>query len=131
MDELSNVLQDITGSSGKNSFDTNEFYPGGIFVVAFDDNNEPIGCGSIRKIEDNDAEVKRMYAKHIGLGIGSEVINYLEKKAKSMGYLKLILETRLINQKAVSFYKKQGYSVIDNYGKYQNNSEAICFEKIL
>lgn len=26
-------------------------------------------------------------------------------------------------------YKKRGYYQIQNYGKYENNSKAICFEK--
>jgi ribosomal protein S18 acetylase RimI-like enzyme len=48
-----------------------------------------------------------------------------------MGYSKLWLETRIINERAVEFYKKRGYHQISNYGKYVENEKAICFEKIL
>ncbi|WP_312099439.1 hypothetical protein [Niallia sp.] len=39
------------------------------------------------------------------------------------------METRIINQNAVAFYQKNGYSKIANYRKYEHMPEAICFEK--
>jgi hypothetical protein len=130
MEELSKSLEAITGDNGKNSFDPNDVcVPRSLFVIAYDENERAIGCGGIRPIDENIAEVKRMFAKVKTLGIGTEILLYLEIQAKKLGYSVLRLETRLINEKAVSFYKKRGYTVIPNYGKYVNNTKAICFEK--
>lgn len=132
IDELSKTLQSITGSSGKNSFNSEDVcVPRSLFVVAYNENDEPVGCGGIRPINQNVAEVKRMFAKEKTKGIGTEILLYLEIHAKKLGYSTLCLETRLINEQAVSFYRKRGYYKILNYGKYINNPKAICFEKKL
>lgn len=132
MEELSKTLETITGNNGKQSFNPEDVCVSrSLFVVAYDDKGEPIGCGGIRPIDESVAEVKRMYAKIKTKGVGTKILSYLEIEAKNLGYSTLRLETRLINEKAVSFYKKRGYSKINNYGKYIDNPEAICFEKML
>jgi N-acetylglutamate synthase-like GNAT family acetyltransferase len=130
MEELSEVLESITGNSGKSSFDLKDVcVPNSAFVIAYDEDEQAIGCGAIRPIDKNIVEVKRMYAKSKANGVGTKILCYLEEKAKEMGYSTLWVETRVINKTAVSFYKNRGYYPIKNYGKYVNRSEAICFEK--
>ena len=75
------------------------------------------------------AEIKRVYARTKKAGIGKKIVNSLEKIAKDFGYCSIYLETRLINQNAVMFYKELGYTIIPNYGKYVNRPEAACFGK--
>jgi ribosomal protein S18 acetylase RimI-like enzyme len=48
-----------------------------------------------------------------------------------MGYKILRLATRIVNTKAVSFYERNGYRKIPNYGKYARRANSICFEKNL
>lgn len=130
LEELSIKLSDITGNSGKTSFDINDVkVPRSLFVVARNKNNVAVGCGAIRLISNEIAEIKRMYSKE--KGCGSAILEYLELKAKELNYKELWLETRRINEYAVNFYLKRGYSEIPNYGKYKNRPEAICFAKIL
>lgn len=132
MEELSQTLEAITGASGKNSFNSEDVcVPRSLFVIAYDEKDEPVGCGAIRPIDENIAEVKRMFAKVKTKGVGTQILSYLEIQAKKLGYSSLWLETRVINEDAVVFYKKKGYSEIHNYGKYVGNPEAICFEKKL
>lgn len=130
MEELSKSLEFITGDSGKNSFNSNDVsVPRSLFVIAYNEEGEAIGCGAIRPINEEVAEVKRMFAKTKAIGVGSEILKYLENGAKKLGYSALWLETRLINERAVAFYEKNGYHRISNYGKYVNKPEAVCFEK--
>jgi N-acetylglutamate synthase-like GNAT family acetyltransferase len=132
MDELSGILKAITGSSGRASFDSNDVcVDGSIFVIARSHEGKAIGCGSLRPMNEKTAEIKRMYVRKKSSGIGSKILAYLENSAEEMGYDKLRLETRIVNSKAVSFYRKEGYYKIDNYGKYVNNEKSICFEKFL
>ncbi|MGN0145478.1 MAG: GNAT family N-acetyltransferase [Clostridium sp.] len=132
MEELSKSLELITGDSGKNSFNPNDVcIPRSLFVVAYNEADEAIGCGAIRPINENIAEVKRMFAKTKSIGVGSEILQYLENESQKLGYSVLWLETRLINKRAVSFYEKNGYHRISNYGKYADRPEAVCFEKNL
>ncbi|GFP75351.1 GNAT family N-acetyltransferase [Clostridium fungisolvens] len=132
MDELSKTLESITGDSGKNSFDPKDVcVPRSLFLIAYGEGEEPLGCGAIRPIDANIAEVKRMFAKAKTKGVGTKILLTLESEALKLGYSTLWLETRVINRAAVSFYKKRGYIQIPNYGKYINNPNAICFEKKL
>jgi GNAT superfamily N-acetyltransferase len=130
-EELSANLLLRFGSSGKNSFtewqsDNAKF----VFVIA-ELNNQIIGCGAFRPIDENTAEIKRMYSKLPQKKIGTTILTFLEQKAKNIGFTNLILETRVKNHEAVQFYTKHDYQVIPNYGKYTNRPEAICFGKSL
>lgn len=130
LDELSTTLADITGDSGRSSFDAQDVRgPGALFVLARNAAGEAVGCGAFRPMEDGVAEVKRMYARVAGVGIA--VLTHLETAARHLGYSQLRLETRLINQRAVRFYEKHGYYRIPNFGKYVGKPEAVCFEKKL
>lgn len=132
MDELSQTLKAITGDSGKSSFNSNDVcVPRATFIIVYDENGDAVGCGAIRPINDNIAEMKRVYSKVKGMGIGTKILGYLEEKAKTLGYSSIWLETRLINERAVNFYDGSGYHRINNYGKYANNAAAVCFEKKL
>ncbi|URZ17782.1 hypothetical protein CLFE_038370 [Clostridium felsineum DSM 794] len=130
LEELSKCLKDITGSSGKSSFNSLDvLVPRSLFIVAYDENENAVGCGAFRPINKEIAEVKRVYAKIKAKGIGKKILIYLENEAHKRGYSALVLETRKVNLRAVNFYKAMGYVATANYGKYVGNTEAICFRK--
>lgn len=132
INELSDELCRMTGSNGRGSFDNSDMdNPRALFVIAREDNGMAVGCGAFREVTGDVAELKRMYTRRKSYGIGSMVLDYLENRAKEFGYSRIVLETRKCNTKAVSFYMKNGYQVINNYGKYMDRPEAICFEKLL
>lgn len=132
MDELSATLAAITGDSGRSSFDPDDVrVPKALFVVARNEEKQTVGCGAFRPLQDEIAEVKRMYSRPGSVGVGSAILAYLEAEAAGMGYKAFWLETRLVNERAVRFYERRGYSRIPNYGKYIGNPKAVCFEKRL
>lgn len=132
MDELSDTLEAITGSSGRLSFSPDDLSgPGSLLAVARDGDGTAIGCGAIRPLDTGVAEIKRMYVREKSRGIGSAILTYLEAQAADMGYHTIRLETRRINRDAVAFYLARGYSTIANYGRYMGRPEAVCFEKKL
>lgn len=132
LDELSNQLSLITGSSGKASFDVNDVRGDrALFVVARDDEGRPVGCGALRPLEHDVAELKRMYSRRTVPGIGTAVLAHLEAQAQQLGYAAVRLETRAVNTRAVTFYERLGYARIANFGKYVGRPEAVCFEKWL
>ncbi|MEO8532261.1 MAG: GNAT family N-acetyltransferase [Flavobacterium sp.] len=131
IEELSENLYLRFGSDGKNSFtDWEQNNPRYVFAIAELD-DKIVGCGAIRPISKKAGEVKRMYSKYPGKGVGKNILSFLENKAKERGYKELVLETRIKNEEAVAFYLKSGYTVISNYGKYKDRPEAICFGKLL
>jgi len=131
LDELSDELAGITGSSGREQFDYADIdNPRALFVVARAGQID-LACGALRERSNDTAEIKRLYAREKSRGIGGSILHYLEEAAVEYGYSRIVLETRICNTRAVAFYLKNGYKIIENYGKYIGVQEAVCFEKIL
>ena len=132
LSELSRALSQITGCSGERSFDPDQMDdPRACFAIARDDSGAAVGCGGFRPVENTTAEMKRVYSKVNGKGIGKRILAFLEGRAAEFDFDRIIVETRVVNENAVHFYLQNGYQVIPNYGKYVGHEEAICFEKLL
>jgi GNAT superfamily N-acetyltransferase len=130
--QLSATLQGITGSSGTASFDVrNVTVEGACFVIARSGTGAAVGCGAIRPLDPGVAEIKRMFAMPGSQGAGKAILCFLEAFAGEAGYQQIWLETRKVNQRAVSFYERNGYRIIANYGRYIGRPEAVCFAKTL
>ena len=93
----------------------------------------PVGCGAIKKYSDNVVEIKRMYVmpESRNNGYASRVLSELEIWAKELNYKKCILETGKRQVEAVSFYTKNEYSIIPNFGPYIGVDNSLCFKKEL
>jgi len=129
--QLDAALAAICGDSGAKSFDANDVRgPRSVFLLARDAAGHAVGCGALRPIDDDIAEVKRMYARP-GSGAGVRLLGELERQALRFGYRAIWLETRKVNGRAVAFYERHGYRVIPNYGKYVGREDAVCLGKIL
>jgi putative acetyltransferase len=100
-------------------------------VVVVYENENPVGCGAIKKYEKQITEVKRMYVQpnKRGKGIATLVLKELEAWAKELGYHKCILETGTKQPQAIALYKKNNFIVTDNYGQYTGVANSVCFEK--
>jgi len=132
LNQLSDTLAGITGDSGRSSFDPSDVEGAGAsFVLAYDVQGNALGCGAYRPLQKGVAELKRMFAIPASKGVGSAVLNDLERRAEADGYRELWLETRLVNSRAVQFYERNGYRRIPNFGKYVGRPEAVCFAKTL
>ena len=97
------------------------------------DHKIPVGCGAIKAFEDRKMEVKRMYVlpSYRGKGHASRILTELEDWAKELGASHCVLETGKRQPEAISLYKKNGYTKIENYGQYKGISNSICFEKAI
>ncbi len=94
-------------------------------------NDEPVGCGCFKKFEDASVEVKRMFVKDEarGNGIGAAILIELEKWAAELGNKTMVLEMGNKQPEAARLYKKQGYTIIPNYGQYTGIETSICMKK--
>ena len=101
-------------------------------VIAYKD-KQAIGCGALKKFDDETAEIKRMYVKinHRGYGIAQAILNSLELWASEKDFKKCILETGDRQIEAIKFYNKSGYIRIANYGQYRQMDNSNCFEKLV
>ena len=102
-------------------------------VILAYSNDIAIGCGAFKSFNNESVEIKRMFTlpESRGQQTATQVLVALEIWAKELGYKSCILETGKRQVEAVSFYKKNNYEVISNFGPYIGVSNSICFKKEL
>ena len=101
-------------------------------LVVYED-NKVIGGGAIRRYDDENVELKRIFVHtgYQGQGIGSRLVSLLMEWAMELGYKRMILETGELLAESCAMYKKLGFKVIPNYGPYLDMPESLCMAKDL
>ena len=133
-DELSAVLQQLSGDSGRASFDAEAPDPRAGFYVAKNGAGQLLGCAALRPLGQSGsttAELKRMFARPGSAGVGAALLAHAEAEAVRLGYRAVALSTRVINTRAVAFYGKHGYAPVAPWGKYVGAAQSICLGKLL
>ena len=90
--------------------------PDGAFVIMTSDESV-IGCGGVQRIDDDTAEIKRMWV-HVdwrALGLGRRLLAYLEGQAAELGRSRVILDTNERLREAIAMYEHSGYRPIERY----------------
>jgi putative acetyltransferase len=102
-------------------------------VVLAYNNGEAVGCGAIKKFDEETVEIKRMFVMPAGRGkkMASTILSELETWARELGFKKCILETGATFKDALGLYTKAGYEVSPNYGQYIGVKSSVCFYKSL
>lgn len=93
--------------------------PDGRLYLAYCD-NELAGCIGLRKIDEKNCEMKRLYVRpqFRGKHIGDILIKKIIDDAKEIGYSHMLLDTLPFLKSAIHLYKKWGFYEIESY----NNS---------
>ena len=102
-------------------------------VIPLQDGNTPVGCASIKEYNTTCAELKRVFLlpSYRGKGWGKFLLQKIEALAKANGYTCMLLESGELLTSAMHLYRSNGYLEIENYGPYQNDTEAVCMKKTL
>ena len=100
-------------------------------VIVCYTNDVAIGCGAFKEYDKQQVEIKRMFVQpaYRGHGIGHKILRELELWAAELNYSECILETGKKQPEAIKLYQKAGYSVIKNYGQYENVENSVCMKK--
>lgn len=101
-------------------------------IVVFD-HGRAVGGGAIRRYDDENVELKRVFVQneYQGQGIGSRLVSLLIEWAAQLGYRRMILETGELLTESCAVYKKLGFEVIPNYGPYADMPESLCMAKTI
>lgn len=98
-----------------------------LFLMAQSDKG-PVACGALMPITRQTAELRRIYAEP---GYGKMMIDALQHVAKEKSISRLVLTTRKENIRSIQFYCKNGFVFSDRYWPYQDDENAVCFEKAI
>lgn len=92
-----------------------------------------VGCAALRDIGGGDGEIKRMYVSPTarGRGIGGLLLAELERRARSLGMRRLVLETGEKQPEALRLYERTGFAPIPRFGKYVYTTASLCLAKDL
>lgn len=116
--EAQSLFEDI------DTFQQTYFDNDGIFLV-LTDNDQIIGTGAIRKIDDEICELKRLWLlfEYHGQGLGYRMIQELFAFAREKGYQRVWLETdRDSQRRAFDLYKRLGFYEIPRYSDHQDET---------
>ena len=88
----------------------NIYLKDGDFIVGEID-GKVVASGALKKVRNGIAELKRMrvHPDFQSRGFGQAILDELEKRAKRLGFKKIVLDTSKGWIKAQKFYKKNGY----------------------
>lgn len=99
--------------------------PNGVFLVV-EAEGEPIGCGGIRRLQDerfeNRFEVKHLWLRPAaqGRGYGRALLAELERRARMLGAAELVLDTNASLEAAGGLYRSSGFEPIEAYNDNPN-----------
>ena len=101
----------------------------GTFLVVLD-NKRLIGTGALKRMDENTAELKRLWLleEYHGQGIGHRIVMQLFDFARQKGYTRIRLQTGETQIRALEFYKRLGFYEIESYRESMDN---ISMEIIL
>ena len=105
----------------------------GAFLVVYREAT-PVGCGGLRVLDPETAELKRMYVAPPvrGTGLGRRLVAALEAEARTLGVRRLVLETGVRQAAALALYRATGFRTIPLYGEYCLSPEtSVCMGKEL
>ncbi|MFI7103070.1 GNAT family N-acetyltransferase [Streptomyces sp. NPDC050161] len=102
--------------------------PHGVLLVARH-GGTAVGCAGVRLLDVRTAELKQMYVRPggRGLGVAARLLAAAERAASGLGAERIRLDTRLDLVEAVALYRRHGYAEIAPY--HVDPYAEIFFEK--
>jgi len=90
--------------------------PNGALLLALDDGT-PAACGAIQRVDEQTAEIKRMWVHRDwrGFGVGRRMLQALEQQCRALGYERVVLDTNAVLVEAIRMYETAGYAATDRY----------------
>jgi putative acetyltransferase len=83
----------------------------GLFDLLEDENGKIIATVGLYKIDDETCELRKMYLdkNQRGKGLGKFLLEHALKRARELGYKKVVLETASVLKEAIGLYEKYGF----------------------
>jgi putative acetyltransferase len=102
--------------------------PDGRLLLAVED-DQSVGCVTIRKLGEGICEMKRLYVQpeHRGKGLGRRLAEAIIQEARAIGYRKMRLDSLTSLKEAAGLYRSLGFTEIPPY-RYNPLPDAVFME---
>ncbi len=113
-------LQNSTKMQGRDTelehLETRYVKPDGRLYLAYCD-GEVAGCIGLRKLNDKNCEMKRLYVRpeFRGMKLGELLVKKVVAEARKIGYAHMLLDTLPFLGSAIHLYRKQGFYPVEQY----------------
>jgi N-acetylglutamate synthase-like GNAT family acetyltransferase len=90
-----------------------------------------VGCGGLRLLDSETAEIKRLYVLPYtrGSGVASSILAALEAEAFAQGITRITAEAGSAQTDGRNFYANSGFDQVPNFGPYIGVEHSYCFAK--
>ena len=105
----------------------------GVAFFLIRENGVPAGCGAIKLVGSEYAEIKRMYVRpqFRSVGLAKLMLSHLADHAHAHGIELLRLETGIYQPDAIGLYERAGFRLIPPFGEYREDPLSRFYEKRL
>ena len=135
LEEHVQEMRAITPLESKHALDLDALRKPEITFWSVYDGDTLVGCGAIKKLDDEHAEVKSMRtaADRKRGGIASMVLEHIFAEARAMGFGRLSLETGATEpfEPARSLYEKFGFAYCGPFASYKPDPNSVFMTKVL
>lgn len=128
-------MRAITPLESKHALDLEALRAPEITFWSVYDDDTLVGCGAVKRLDDNHAEVKSMRTApdRRRSGIASLTLEHILAEAKAMEFSRLSLETGSTEpfQPARKLYEKFGFTYCGPFGDYRPDPHSVFMTKEL
>ena len=131
--ELEAQLEPLYPRESRHGYSVERLLAEGVAFFLIRENGVPAGCGGVKLVGSEYAEIKRMYVRpqFRGTGLAQLMLSHLTDYARGQGIGLLRLETGIHQRAAIGLYERVGFRRIPPFGEYQEDPLSRCYEKRL
>ena len=133
IDELDTLLEPLYPRESRHGYSVEKLLAEGVAFFLIRVNGVPAGCGAVKLVGSEYAEVKRMYVRpqFRGIGLGKLMLRHLSDYTQARGIELLRLETGIHQPAALGLYERSGFRLIPPFGEYREDPLSRFYEKRL
>jgi GNAT superfamily N-acetyltransferase len=131
--DLDAEIEPLYARESRHGYSVDKLLAEGVAFFVVRHNGTPAGCGGVKVVDGEYAELKRMFVRPAfrGLGLAKALLEHLTAFARDSGVAVLRLETGIHQHAAIRLYEKAGFRQIPPFGNYFVDPVSLCYEKTL
>jgi GNAT superfamily N-acetyltransferase len=131
--ELDAEIEPLYARESRHGYSVDKLLAENVDFFILREDGAPAGCGGVKRIDGEYAEVKRMFvrAPFRGRGLSRLLLEHLSAFANERGFPLLRLETGIHQKAAIGLYESAGFVRIRPFGNYFDDPVSLCYEKQL
>ena len=131
--ELDAEIEPLYARESRHGYSVDKLLAENVDFFVLREDGVPAGCGGVKRVDGEYAELKRMFVRRPfrGRGLSRLLLDHLTGFARDHGFALLRLETGIHQKAAIALYESAGFARIPPFGNYFDDPVSLCYEKRL